>query len=273
MTDPLSWGEDLLPNGDDYINHTRGHEHQTAMFANATYAITPELKVQVGARVAQTHFDFTNFSDGAAEFRTAHRRARPEGRDAVHADGQHHLADQRRRHGLCDAMPRAIASAAPIRSSRCSACTEITTEPKSYNSDSVTSYEAGSKDKLFGGRLRSIGQRLLSQMEATSSRSSSLPSCGFRYTTNQGAAESKGFDLRGRVAGDGGAERRFQPGLHRRALHRHQRLGGADPRRARRQAARARPGRSRSARNTTARSGSMTASSASTTSSRARRRA
>ncbi len=48
-----AWGENLLPNGDDYINHTRGHEHQLAGFANVTYAITDALKVQVGARIAQ----------------------------------------------------------------------------------------------------------------------------------------------------------------------------------------------------------------------------
>ncbi|HEY5337257.1 MAG TPA: TonB-dependent receptor plug domain-containing protein, partial [Rhizomicrobium sp.] len=36
------WGEDLLPNGDDYINHTQSHEQQIASFANATYAITDE---------------------------------------------------------------------------------------------------------------------------------------------------------------------------------------------------------------------------------------
>ncbi|HEX3675150.1 MAG TPA: TonB-dependent receptor plug domain-containing protein, partial [Rhizomicrobium sp.] len=35
-----AWDEKLLPNGDDYINHTDGHDRQLAGFANATFAIT-----------------------------------------------------------------------------------------------------------------------------------------------------------------------------------------------------------------------------------------
>ncbi|HZL16637.1 MAG TPA: TonB-dependent receptor plug domain-containing protein, partial [Polyangia bacterium] len=33
-----AWGEDLLANGDDYINNTRAHDRQIALFADATYA-------------------------------------------------------------------------------------------------------------------------------------------------------------------------------------------------------------------------------------------
>src|SRR4029077_7788718 len=62
------WGEGLLPNGDDYINHTQAHSRQFAASAKPTYAITDQLKLQLGARIASTHFDFTNFSDGAQNF-------------------------------------------------------------------------------------------------------------------------------------------------------------------------------------------------------------
>src|SRR6202030_3211473 len=37
------------------------------------------------------------------------------------------------------------------------ACTEITAEPTSYNSDSVISYEAGAKDRFLVGRLLASG--------------------------------------------------------------------------------------------------------------------
>ena len=31
-----AWGENLLPNGDDYINDTRAHDRQIAIFGDAT---------------------------------------------------------------------------------------------------------------------------------------------------------------------------------------------------------------------------------------------
>ena len=59
-----AWGEDLLPNGDDYINDTTGHDRQTALFVDATFGITDKLKVTAGVRYAWTHFDFVNLNDG-----------------------------------------------------------------------------------------------------------------------------------------------------------------------------------------------------------------
>src|SRR5580698_1645249 len=146
----MAWGEDLLPNGDDYINHTRGHEHQTAMFANATYAITPELKVQVGARIAQTHFDFTNFSDGPQNFgpltgAPGHKDEKP---FTPMANITWQINDDDMVYATY-AKGYRIGGANPFFPVQ--AYNEITTEPTSYNSDSVTSYEAGTKDKLFGG--------------------------------------------------------------------------------------------------------------------------
>ena len=33
---PVAWGENLLPNGDDYINDPLAHDNQIAAFADAT---------------------------------------------------------------------------------------------------------------------------------------------------------------------------------------------------------------------------------------------
>ena len=219
-----AWGEDLLPNGDDYINHTRGHEHQMAAFANATYAIIPdELKLQLGARFASHAFRLRQFLRRRAELRSTSGRARQEGRNAVHADGESSPGISTTTIWSMPRPPRAIASAAPIRCSRSSACTEITEEPESYDSDSVWSYELGTKDKFFGGRLQASGSVYYLKWNNIQ-QTVALPSCGFRYTTNQGGAVSKGFDLRRRVAAARRSRYRFQPRLHRRALHQHERI-------------------------------------------------
>jgi iron complex outermembrane recepter protein len=190
-----AWGEDLLPNGDDYINHTRGHEHQTALFANVTYEVVTGVKVQAGARVAETHFDFTNFSDGPQNFgpltgAPGHKDEKPftpmAGITWQINDDDMVYATWAKGYRIGGANPLF-----PVQ-----ACSEITQEPTSYNSDSVTSYEVGSKDRVLGGRVQLSGSvyylkwKNIQQIVA-------LPSCGFRYTTNQGGAESRGFDLEG----------------------------------------------------------------------------
>jgi outer membrane receptor protein involved in Fe transport len=196
MTDPGSWGENLLPNGDDYINHTRGHEHQTAAFVNATYGIIPDvLKLQVGARIAQTHFDFNNFSDGAQNFGPL--QGAPGKKNETPFTPMANLTWQVNDDYMVYATAAKgyrIGGANPLFP--VSACSEITSEPESYDSDSVWSYEAGTKDKFFGGRLQASGSIYYLKW-SNIQQTVGLPSCGFRYTTNQGGAVSKGFDLEG----------------------------------------------------------------------------
>jgi iron complex outermembrane receptor protein len=62
-----AWGENLLPNGDDYINNTGAHDQQIALFGDATYKILDQLKLNVGLRYAWTHFDYKNLNDGAQD--------------------------------------------------------------------------------------------------------------------------------------------------------------------------------------------------------------
>jgi outer membrane receptor protein involved in Fe transport len=190
-----AWGEDLLPNGDDYINHTRGHEHQLAAFVNATYEIVSGVKLQVGARIAQTHFDFTNFSDGPQNFGplTGAPGSKDEKPFTPMASVSWQIDDDAMAYATV-AKGYRIGGANPLFP--VSACSEITQEPESYNSDTVQSYEAGAKDKLFGGRLQASGSIYYLKWNNIQ-QIVSLPSCGFRYTTNQGGAESKGFDLEG----------------------------------------------------------------------------
>ena len=189
------WCEDLLPNGDDYINHTQGHVWQAALFANATYAITPEVKLQVGARIAKTHFDFNNYADGAQNFGFT-------GPDAGKQNGTPFtpMASLTWQFNPDDMVYATVAKGYRIGGANplfpVSACTEITTEPTQYNSDTVESYEAGTKDRFMGGRLQASGSVYYLKWNNIQ-QAVTLPSCGFRFTANQGTAISKGFDLEG----------------------------------------------------------------------------
>lgn len=66
--------------------------------------------------------------------------------------------------------------------------------PATYDRDGVWSYEAGTKDRFFGGRLRTNASAFL--MKWTNIQSSvSVVSCNQSFVTNLGGATGKGFDL------------------------------------------------------------------------------
>jgi outer membrane receptor protein involved in Fe transport len=187
------WCEDLLPNGDDYINHTNGHEKQFAGYANATFAVTPQIKVQAGARYAATHFDFSNYSDGSQNFgpltgNSGHQNERP---FTPMAGITYQVNDDDMVYFTWAKGYRIGGANPPFPAS---ACTELSTSPGAYNSDTVTSYELGSKDRMFDGRLQASGSIYYLNWNNIQ-QDNYLPSCGFKYTTNQGTATSKGFDL------------------------------------------------------------------------------
>jgi outer membrane receptor protein involved in Fe transport len=66
--------------------------------------------------------------------------------------------------------------------------------PASYQSDSVWSYEAGSKGNWFAQRLR-VNADLYYIKWRNIQQSLNLPTCGFAYEANLGSATSKGGEL------------------------------------------------------------------------------
>ncbi|HEY1963161.1 MAG TPA: TonB-dependent receptor [Rhizomicrobium sp.] len=188
------WCEDLLPNGDDYINHTIGHEHQEALFGNATLAITKELKLQVGARIAKTHFDYSNYADGSQDFgpntpNSGHKNETP---FTPMANLTWQMSDNNMVYATVSKGYRIGGANAQFP---LGACTELSSPPGAFDSDTVVNYELGSKDRFFdnlqmSGSVFYLEWNNIQQLNY-------LPSCGFQYTANVGTAVSKGFDLEG----------------------------------------------------------------------------
>jgi outer membrane receptor protein involved in Fe transport len=190
-----AWGENLLPGDDDYINSTRGHDSQVALFADATLSVTDSLKLEGGLRYAWTHFDFTNFNDGPQDLlddggvpatASGSKDERPltpkvsvtyqvTGDDLVYAT----VAEGYRIGGATPPLPVA-------------ACGGVF--PDSYNSDTVLSYEIGSKDRFFDRRLFVAASAYYIQWNNIQ-QDIYVPTCGIQYTANVGDAVSKGFDF------------------------------------------------------------------------------
>ena len=68
--------------------------------------------------------------------------------------------------------------------------------PTEYNSDTVWSYEAGAKGRFFDRSLQLAGSVYYLQWKNIQ-QGITVPICAITYTTNDGDAVSKGFDLQG----------------------------------------------------------------------------
>jgi len=196
-----AWGLDLLSNGDDYINRTTGRSRQYALFANATYAITDQLKLQAGARVAWTHFDFVNRADGPQNFGPSGGHGQEnENPVTPMASLIYQITPDDMVYATYSKGYRTGGANAPTPPS-CDgdlADLGLTSAPNSYKSDTVTNYEAGTKDSFFDRHVQ-VAASVFYLNWNNIQQSNYLPNCGIQYTANLGKAVSKGFDLQADV--------------------------------------------------------------------------
>jgi len=185
-----AWDQNLLANGDDYINATLGHDRQIAGFVNATFAVTDELKVQSGVRVAETHFDFNNYADGPQNFGYSSGSGHKDEAPVTPMVGlTYQFTPDDMMYATYSQGYRIGGANAPLPPS-CGTVNNAT----SYNSDTVTNYEVGSKGKLFDNRL-SVDASVFYLNWNNIQQNIYIPACGIQYTGNLGSAISKGFDL------------------------------------------------------------------------------
>ncbi len=191
-----AWGEDLLPNGDDYINDTRAHDRQIALFADGTFSITEQLKLEVGVRYAWTHFDFHNLNDGPQDLLD-------DGGVPATVSGSKDEKPFTPKVGLnWQVTPDDLLYATVSKGYRIGGATPPlpipacgpNPFPTSYNSDSVWSYEAGTKDRFLNRTLQ-VSASAYYITWSNIQQAFYVPLCGIQFTTNAGHAVSKGFDF------------------------------------------------------------------------------
>ncbi len=191
-----AWGENLLPNGDDYINDTKAHDQQEAIFADITYGVTDKLKVNLGLRYAWTHFDYKNMNDGAQDLLD-------DGGVPATAQGSKNETPFTPKLSVSyQATPDDLLYATVAKGYRIGGATPPlpsycgTGFPSQYNSDTTLSYELGGKGRFFDRHLQLAVSGYYIDW-SNIQQAIYVTSCGIQYTTNVGSAVSQGFDLQG----------------------------------------------------------------------------
>jgi iron complex outermembrane receptor protein len=199
------YGVPLLANGDSFYELNVGHDHQLAGFGEVTYALTDQLKVTLGARVAKTSFDITTYSDGPQNYGplgplSASQSETPFTPKAsiAYQLNQSHLFYATYAKGF-----RVGGANAPLPA-YCGP--DLITEgyasgqaPLTYKSDSTQSYEIGAKDN-FNNVLKLASSLYYIRWNSIQQNVFVAGSCGLQFTDNLGTAVAKGFDLQAEAA-------------------------------------------------------------------------
>ncbi len=192
--------DDPLGGDISYTEHDRFKTAEQALYGEASYKIAPTLGASLGLRVTRATASFDSTLDG------------------WWSGGTYRFAGSNREHPVTpklgvswQATPDALVYATAAKGFRVGganpslasnpACqsdlealggTDV--EPLLYKSDSVWSYELGSKQKLAGGALQVNGSLYWINWNNIQTQVA-LPTCGFGYIANMATATSKGFDL------------------------------------------------------------------------------
>ncbi len=192
-----AWGEDLLPNGDNYIKDTGSHDQQIALYGDATYQFTDKLKAEAGLRFAWTQFNFVSLDDGPQDL------LNNGGVPNITSGGQKETPLTPKFSLSYQATPDDMVYATIAKGYRIGGATPPLPViacggvfPTQYNSDTVWSYEIGTKDQFFH-RTVQVAASAYYLKWSNIQTNEIVPSCAIAFTTNAGDAVSKGFDFQG----------------------------------------------------------------------------
>ena len=190
-------GSSYLPRGDSYLNQLIGHDRQIAGFGEAVWSITDQFKLTAGMRYSKVDYTFTSYNDG------------PQNAGPVYGSGADHEQPKTYRAGLSYQQDpnnlyyftystgfRIGGANSLIPYNLCQTDFQnfgISDNPASYKSDTVKSWEIGSKN-TFNNRIRIAASAYYIKWNNIQ-QTVTLPSCALSYIDNLGTAVSKGADL------------------------------------------------------------------------------
>ena len=189
-----------LPDCDIYYNHNIVHDRQLAGYGELTYAMSDQLKLTLGGRLAKMSFDLAHHGDGLENFGPDYRNGEqretaftPKIGVAFQADPQNlfyatYAKGFRPGGGNAPLPPYCNGDGGLNQTGYPNGA------PLIYKSDSTQSYEIGSKNN-FGGRFRVATSVYYIKWRDIQQNVYVAYNCGLQFTDNLGTAVSKGFDI------------------------------------------------------------------------------
>jgi iron complex outermembrane recepter protein len=174
-------------------------DKQYAGFGEASYRVIGGLTLTAGVRWEHSTFSFTNRSDGPFNGGLTVINGNESETPVIPKYGISYQINAGNLVYATAAKGFRTGGANPAIPTRCNgdlASLGYTSAPDSYKSDSVWSYEVGSKNRLLDGRLR-LESSVFDVKWTGIQEAVILPSCGLDFVANLGKATSRGFDSQG----------------------------------------------------------------------------
>jgi iron complex outermembrane recepter protein len=174
-------------------------DRQVALYGQADFKVTRNLTLTAGLRASDAKFSASAHYEGPVvgppvsdTGSQSERPVTPKGSVSYKFDDNNLLY-------ATAAKGFRIGGYNPRVGTPCAADPNFPGYQKDYGSDSVWSYEIGSKNELLEHRLRLSASAYLIDWKNIQ-QSVALNSCGFAYVANLGKAQSRGFDLQADMA-------------------------------------------------------------------------
>ena len=186
-----------------YYNDNHTTDRQLAGFGELSYAITDQLKVTIGERIARLSFSLQHYADGLENYGPSYANASSSETANTPKLSVSYQHDPSNLYYATYAKGfRAGGGNAPLPD-YCDADLDNTGYPNgaplTYKSDSTQSYEIGTKNN-FGSAFR-IASSLYYIRWRDIQQNVYIPGgCGLQFTDNLGTAEAKGFDVQADMA-------------------------------------------------------------------------
>jgi iron complex outermembrane receptor protein len=196
---PLAiFGEDVLPGGYSFKGRDESTDKQIAGFTQLDYLLLDRLTATAGVRVGKLDFSFTNNQDGPINGGpTVVSGDHPEHSVTPKFGLNYKVSGNLMVYATAAKGFRSGGANTSVPADRCRAdltALGLARAPDSFISDSIWSYEIGSKARFLDGKAQVEASVFYINWTAIQN-AMFLPSCGYIFIENIGAAANKGADL------------------------------------------------------------------------------
>jgi outer membrane receptor protein involved in Fe transport len=192
---PVGTPVGLIDNLYSAVGTGKSEDKQAALFAEGNYRVTDKLKLTAGVRVARTSFAGSAFATGPFSGTVVQPEEKVTETPVTPKAGISYQADDNNLFYVTAAKGYRIGGTNPTLPTFCDVASQgYTQAPTRYASDSLWSYELGSKNRLFDRRLE-VSASAYHINWSNIQQLVYISNCGSKFVDNLGKATSNGFDF------------------------------------------------------------------------------